>query len=98
MCLAIPGKVIEIFEENNLKMGKIDYNGVINKACLAYVPEVVTGQYVIVHAGFAISMLDEEEAQRSFEAWDDFADRIREEGYEVTSAPLSDKKRKESDK
>jgi len=56
MCLAIPGKVIEIYNENDLQMGKIDYSGTINKACLAYVPEAQVGQYVLVNAGFAFSV------------------------------------------
>lgn len=91
MCLAIPGKVVKTFEENGLLMGHIDYNGSISNACLAYVPEVVVGQYVIVHAGFAISMLDEEEAQKSFEAWDDLTDKLKDQGYTIENKPLSDK-------
>jgi len=96
MCLAIPGKIIEIYEENGLQMGKIDYSGTLNKACLAYVPEAEVNQYVIVHAGFAISVLDEEEAQQSLETWDDFTDRLREGGYNVTSEPLSEKRKREN--
>ncbi len=71
MCLAIPGKVAEIYEKAGLTMGKIDYNGVMNEVCLAYLPEVKVGDYTIVHAGFAISIMDEEEAQKSFEAWEE---------------------------
>ena len=70
MCLAIPGRVLEIYEENSLKMGLIDYSGTLNRTCLEYVPEATVGQYVIVHAGFAISVLDEEEAKVSMEAWE----------------------------
>ena len=69
MCLAVPGKVREIYEENGLKMGLIDYSGTINRTCLEYVPEASIGQYVIVHAGFAISVLNEEEARKSLELW-----------------------------
>lgn len=93
MCLAIPGKVVEIYEENELKMGKIDFSGTMNKACLAYVPEVEVGQYVVVHAGFAIQILDEEQAQEVFEAWDELTDTLKDDGYEVTSIPLSKKKK-----
>ena len=64
MCLAIPGKLIEITEDDNLLMGRVDYSGTVQTACLAYVPEVRVGQYVLVHAGFAISVIDEEEALR----------------------------------
>ena len=65
MCLAIPGKIIEKFEENGLQMGLIDFSGARNNACLAYTPEVEVGQYVIVHAGFALQILNEEEALAS---------------------------------
>jgi hydrogenase expression/formation protein HypC len=51
-------------------MGLIDYSGTLNRTCLEYVPEATVGQYVIVHAGFAISVLDEEEAKISLEAWE----------------------------
>lgn len=71
MCLAIPGKVIEISNQSGLSMGVIDYGGVQKEACLAYVPEIKIGDYAIVHAGFAISILDEKEAQKSFEVWDE---------------------------
>ena len=94
MCLAIPGKVVEVFEENGLLMGHIDYNGTLNNSCLAYVPEVKVGQYVIVHAGFAISVLDEEEAQKSLEAWDDLTDQLKDQGYTIENEPLSEKKKK----
>ena len=97
MCLAIPGKVIEIYEDAGLIMGKIDYGGTINKACLAYVPDVKVGQYVIVHAGFAISVLDEDEAEEVFQTFDELTDALEKEGYQVENEPLS-KKRKETKK
>ncbi len=65
MCLAIPGKIIKKFEENGLPMGLIDFSGARNNACLSYTPEVEIGQYVIVHAGFALQILNEEEALAS---------------------------------
>jgi hydrogenase expression/formation protein HypC len=71
MCLAIPGKVIEIYEEAGLKMGKIDYAGTVNKVCLEYIPEIEIGQYTVVHAGFGLSIIDEQEAMKSFEAWEE---------------------------
>jgi hydrogenase expression/formation protein HypC len=68
MCLAIPGKVVSISGDDPLtRMGKIDFSGIIKPACLAYVPEVQIGDYVIVHVGFALSRVDEAEAQRVFE-------------------------------
>ncbi len=67
MCLAIPGKVVSISGDDPItRMGKIDFAGVIKQASLAYVPEVVVGDYVIVHVGFALSKVDEEEAQKVF--------------------------------
>ncbi len=68
MCLAVPGRILEVYQEEGLKMGRIDFAGTVNRACLDFVPEAGTGQYVIVHAGFAISMLNEEEAQESLKA------------------------------
>ncbi len=65
MCLAIPGKVLQVFTENDLPMGLIDFAGSRNKACLSYTPEVQVGQYVLVHAGFALQTLNEDEAQAS---------------------------------
>jgi hydrogenase expression/formation protein HypC len=68
MCLAIPGKIASISGEDPLsRMGKIDFGGVIKDASLAYVPEANVGDYVIVHVGFAISRVDEEEANKVFE-------------------------------
>ena len=65
MCLAVPGKITEIYEANGLKMGKIDFGGVIREACLAYVPEAKIGDYTVIHVGFALNLLDEAEAQET---------------------------------
>jgi len=68
MCLAIPGKITSISGEDELmRIGKIDYGGIQKEASLACVPEAKVGDYVIVHAGFAISRVDEEEAGKVFE-------------------------------
>ncbi len=67
MCLGIPGKVIEIRNEAGLAMGRVDFGGVRKEACLAYLPEIALGDYVIVHVGFAISKVDEDEALRTLE-------------------------------
>jgi hydrogenase expression/formation protein HypC len=67
MCLGIPGKVVEIRDDGPLRMARVDFGGVRKEACLAYVPEVKLGDYVIVHVGFAISQLDEEEAMKTLE-------------------------------
>lgn len=69
MCLAVPGKVIEIFSDPVMKMGKVDFGGVLREVCLEAVPEAGIGDYVIVHAGFALNTLSEEEALESLEAF-----------------------------
>jgi len=67
MCLAIPGKVETITGDDPVtRMGRINFGGVFKEASLAYVPEVQVGDYVIVHVGFALSKVDEEEAQKVF--------------------------------
>jgi len=71
MCLAIPGKVVAVTDENGLKMGTVDINGSLTKACLEYVPDIQLGQYTIVHAGFALKIIDEEEAAESLKLWDE---------------------------
>jgi len=62
MCLAVPGKILDIYEVNGLLMGKIDFGGVIREACLTYVPEAKVGDYTIIHVGFALNLIDEKEA------------------------------------
>jgi hydrogenase expression/formation protein HypC len=75
MCLGVPGKVLAIRTDvAGMPMGKIDFGGVAKEACLAYVPEAVVGDYVIVHAGFALSRLDEEEAHEVFALLEELAD------------------------
>jgi hydrogenase expression/formation protein HypC len=79
MCLGIPGKVIEIRDDAGLPMGKVDFGGVRKEACLAYIPEVQLGDYVIVHVGFAISRLDEEEALKTLEILATMGDLVSQE-------------------
>ncbi|MBW7909320.1 MAG: HypC/HybG/HupF family hydrogenase formation chaperone [Kiritimatiellae bacterium] len=68
MCLAIPGKVVAIeTDANGVKMAKANFGGVVKKVCLEYTPDVEVGDYVLVHVGFALSRVDEEEAQRTFQ-------------------------------
>lgn len=67
MCLGVPGKIIQIDENaQGMAMGKVSFSGVVKEVCLAYTPEAQIGDYVIVHVGFAISKVDEAEAQEVF--------------------------------
>ena len=68
MCLGIPGKLIEVSEsEPPLRMGRVDFNGIVKEINLTFVPEAEVGDYVVVHVGFAISSIDEEAAKLTFE-------------------------------
>ena len=71
MCLGIPGKVLEIREERETRMATVDFGGVTKDVCLVYLPEAVVGDWTIVHAGFAISRLDEEAALESLRLFEE---------------------------
>ena len=75
MCLAVPGQIVDICESNGLKMGKVDFGGALREACLDYVPEARLGDFVIVHVGFAISLLSESEARATLELLQEIAER-----------------------
>ena len=66
MCLGTPGKIVETYRQDDLPMGKVEFGGIIKDACLAYTADAKVGDYVIVHVGFAISRVDEAEAQGIF--------------------------------
>lgn len=68
MCLAIPGKILQISEQNGVRAGRVEFGGIVSQVCLDFVPEAQLGDYVIVHVGFAISRVDREEAQRTYQA------------------------------
>ena len=68
MCLGVPGQVVEVVHnEIGSPMGKVDFSGVVKEVCFAYTPEVVAGEWVVVHVGFAISKIDEVEAKKVFQ-------------------------------
>ena len=71
MCLGVPGKVIEIIDTDGVRMGKVDFDGVIKDVCLAYLPELKIGDYTIVHVGFAITQIDEQSAQETLALFHD---------------------------
>lgn len=85
MCLGVPGKIIEVYEADNLKMGKVDFGGVVREACLAYVPEAQVGEYVVIHVGFAISKVSEEEAQATLDLLREISTFEEELGPEAES-------------
>jgi hydrogenase expression/formation protein HypC len=80
MCLAVPGKIIEIYEQGGLKMAKVDFGGIFREVCLDYVPEAKVGEYCVIHVGFAISLLNEEEAMESLELFKQMANLEEELG------------------
>ena len=74
MCLGIPGKVVETYREHDVLMGKVDFSGICKRVCLEHVPEARIDDYVLVHVGFALSRIDEDEARQVFE----FLDRMNQ--------------------
>jgi len=82
MCLAIPGKIVEIFEREGLKMAKVDYGNIFRETCLEYVPEAQVGEYCVVHVGFAISLMNEEDAKESLDLLKQISDLEEELGAE----------------
>ena len=68
MCLAVPGKILNTQIDNGVRLGRIEFGGIVRSACLDFVPEAVPGDYVMVHVGFAISRVDAEEAARAYQA------------------------------
>jgi len=73
MCLAVPGKIIDIYTAGTLRMCKIDFGGVVREACIETLPEAKIGDFTIIHAGFALSLLSEEEANLTLEALNELA-------------------------
>ncbi|MFF9867575.1 MULTISPECIES: HypC/HybG/HupF family hydrogenase formation chaperone [unclassified Streptomyces] len=70
MCLAVPGKVLEVEERNGTRMASVDFGGVVKEVCLEYLPDLRVGEYAIVHVGFALQRLDEESARRTLELFE----------------------------
>ncbi len=87
MCLAIPGKILSIMpaDESFMRTGKVSFGGIVKEVNLAYVPEAVTGDYVIVHVGFAINRLDQAEAETVFRYLEQIGelDELRGSDHEV---------------
>jgi hydrogenase expression/formation protein HypC len=89
MCLGVPGKIIEIYSSLGLRMAKIDFDGVVREACLETLPEAVVGDYTIIHAGFALNILSEEDALANLELLREMAALGAEEEEEISSLLLN---------
>ncbi|OAA19801.1 Hydrogenase maturation protein HypC [Frankia sp. EI5c] len=87
MCLGIPGRIVATVDVAGLLMGTVDFDGVTREVCLAYVSDARIGDYVIVHVGFAISIVDEAEAHRTLEMLRSLGDVIQEELAAQDAAP-----------
>lgn len=78
MCLGVPGKIIEIYTVGALKMAKVDFGGVLREACIEAIPDAKVGDYTIIHAGFALNQLSEEEAKMTLDALAELASMVEE--------------------
>jgi hydrogenase expression/formation protein HypC len=88
MCLAVPGKVIDIRDDRGTRMAMVDFAGIRKEICLAYFPDVVVDEYVIVHVGFAIARVDEKSALETLQMFRDLGIDVTEElGAEPASTP-----------
>ena len=83
MCLAIPGRVSEIFENHGALMGKVNFGGITKTVCLEYVPDIKVGDYTIVHVGFALNRIDEESAQQTLQLFEQMGILKEELGEET---------------
>ena len=82
MCLAVPGKIVDIYDSGGLQMGKIDFGGVTREACLAYVPEAKIGDYTVIHVGFALHIISEEEANETLDLLRQLAEAGDQDAFE----------------
>jgi hydrogenase expression/formation protein HypC len=79
MCLGIPGKILSVYEDHGTKMAKIDFGGVSREACIEVIPDAKPGDWTIVHAGFALNLLSEEDAQETLEMLQEMSDLAKQE-------------------
>ena len=87
VCLGIPGELLEIYKKDEMPMGKVDFGGIAKEICLAYTPDAQVGQYVLVHVGFAISVIDEKEADEIIRYIKEIAKTIEEEDQQRREIP-----------
>lgn len=98
MCLAVPGRVEEISEREGVRMGRVNFGGVVKDVCLAYVPEIAVGDYTIVHVGFALSKIDEESAQKTLATFREMGLLEEEFGPTEDTAPENSEKPEKPEK
>jgi len=79
MCLGVPGKILEIYQNGGLRMCKIDFGGVVREACIEALPEAKPGDYTIIHAGFALNLLSEQEARETLDLLEELGEVENEE-------------------
>jgi hydrogenase expression/formation protein HypC len=77
MCLAVPGQILQCAEQDGVRLGRVQFGGIVREVRLDFVPEAKDGDYVMVHVGFAISRVDAEEAQRTYQLLEQI-DRVRD--------------------
>jgi hydrogenase expression/formation protein HypC len=82
MCLGVPGKILEVYTADGLRMCKIDFGGVVREACIETLPDAKPGDYTIIHAGFALNLLSEEEANETLDLLREISDINAELGPE----------------
>ena len=92
MCLGVPGQVVEVMHnEIGIPMGRVDFSGVVKEVCLAYTPEVQAGQWVVVHVGFAISLIDEAEARKVFKYLEEIGELLEIQDDAATARQVAAK-------
>lgn len=88
MCLAIPGKVLDVeINAEGVRMGRANFGGIVKQVCLEYTPEVASGDYVLVHVGFALSKVDEQEAARTYRLLDEMKQLGELDTPEIEDSP-----------
>jgi hydrogenase expression/formation protein HypC len=89
VCLGIPGKILQSFDAQGLRMAKVQFGGIVRDACLQYVPDAAIGDYVVVHVGFAISKIDAEEAARTYRLLDEMGQLTELAAPSVEETPIA---------
>ncbi|MCX7789645.1 MAG: HypC/HybG/HupF family hydrogenase formation chaperone [Chloroflexaceae bacterium] len=88
MCLGIPGRVVAISDVDGVRMGKVDFDGIVKDVCLSYLPDIQVGDYTIVHVGFAITQLDEQSAKETLALFHELGileEELRQDDEEATA-------------